>query len=187
MKMPLCSLVIALTLLGCGDKSKTTDTSSTASSKPAEPNYASAAFMMGRNYGFAESQRLMDNQPEVAKKMKEVEPFAKVLGVDAPAAPTEAGSWKERGVSIASTIEKKRDPKTAAAFSLGFDVTMTWFGAMIGSDTVKDDLASIEALIKKCDVPESAWKAKFDAAKAAPTEPNVKDLAKALEGHFKSG
>lgn len=179
--------MIALAMLGCGDNNKSTEAaSSAASSRATQPNYAAAAFMMGRNYGFAESQRLMDNQAEVANRMKDVEPFAKLLEVETPAAPTEAGSWKDRGLSIAANVEKKRDARTAAAFSLGFDMTMTWFGAMLGSDTVTQDLATIEVLIKRVEVPESVWKAKHDAAKAVPSESNLKELAKALETHFKS-
>lgn len=143
------------------------------------------AFFLGRKWGFACTFAMLGEADSVSKNMGQATTLAKGLGITAPTEPPKDGAIDAmRSPTLADEIKKKHGDKAAAAYGAGLAVTDAYFGANLDSP-ITSQLADLEKHARAAGIPESVWKAKLDAVKAAPSdEDGVKALASALEAHY---
>lgn len=185
MKTSPCLLLVLLSLAAACDK-QSTDAGATTSGKvpsaattSAKVSETKSAFLFGRKLAFAGAFEISGAKDKSAQAMTETAAFAKTLGVDAPKSSELAE--KDR---IYKLIEDKHGGKAAAHFGLGYYLTDAWFGAELGAK-IDMPLAMAEANAQLSGIPESVWKDKLAAIKAAPKSDAIAALAKDIEASLK--
>jgi hypothetical protein len=180
--------MILVALLGGACKSKSEDATKPSAGSAASPagdragfGEAQLAFTLGRKLGFVEMYEMLNKPTERAEALAKVQVIAKALGLDELAI---AGKTDHADRKIAADLAAKKTQKLADTFSLGHQVSVAWFGAMLGTK-IGTQVAAIETWADKAEVPAAVWRAQYDKVKAAPTSDGLEALGKALETYFK--
>ncbi|NUP07465.1 MAG: hypothetical protein HOW73_15555 [Polyangiaceae bacterium] len=182
-QLTIASLAVSMFVGACDNKS----TSNAASSTPTGSSAVEAkkagpekdAFFMGRKLAFSGAFELSGAKDKAGTALTEAQAFAKKLEVGTP-----SGSEDADIKLSAAEIKAKHGEKAEATFLFGYYLTDAWFGAELGAK-VDVPLERAAKNAAASGIPESVWKAKLDAIKAAPKSDAIAALAKDIEVYFK--